>query len=98
MSQRTPLFTLFLALITYSQHVAPLLELRCVECHTPSRSLDLTRFPFASDMTEDQTEIVNLMLMKAGGPKPKMPPGNRPKLTAAQLNLIQQWRDGGLAP
>ena len=66
MGQRTAL--LLLVLITYSQHVAPILSLRCVECHASGSNLDLSRFPFGYDSAYDQTAIVEKMLVKTDGP------------------------------
>jgi len=88
----------FLAVMTYHQNVAPILDKHCVECHSAGKSLDLSRFPFKWAAGNDQLQIVNLILAKTGGTKPKMPPGNRPKLTANQLNVIEQWRNDGLNP
>jgi len=96
MGQRLAL--LLLALITYSQNVAPLLSLRCVECHASGSNLDLSRFPFPYDSAYDQSAIVQKILTKVDTAKPQMPPGNRPKLTQSQIGTLQQWLAGGLAP
>lgn len=96
MGHRMALF--LLALITYYQNVAPILNLRCVECHASGSNLDLSRFPFGYDSAYDQPAIVQKILAKTDTAKPAMPPGNRPKLTQSQLGTIQQWLAGGLAP
>lgn len=85
-----------LALFTYAHDIAPILNAHCVECHSVGAPLNLTAFPFFSSVSADQLTIVGRMLLYAGGSDPMMPPGNRPKLTPAQLNVIQQWRDAGL--
>lgn len=97
----TPIAFFLLALVTYSQNVAPILDWRCTECHAEGATLVLTRFPFYSETTEDQPTIVNRILAKVqgvGGAKPVMPPGNRPRLTPSQVATLQQWLDQGLAP
>ena len=95
-----PIAFFLLALVTYSQNVAPILDWRCTECHAEGNSLVLTRFPFFSETTEDQPTIVNRILSKVqgiGADKARMPPGNRPKLTQTQVATIQQWLEQGLA-
>ena len=91
------LFSLLLV-ITYRQDVAPILNLRCVECHSFGSILNLSSFPFYSEKTLDQRILVEWILAKSGGNEPQMPPGNRPTLTSNQHALIQQWLDEGLAP
>lgn len=98
MDRRAAFSFLFLAALTYRQDIAPILNTRCVECHSWGNSLNLSRFPFVSKMTEDQGAIVAMILGKSGGANPSMPPGNRPKLTAQQVSTIEQWRDEGLEP
>jgi len=89
---------ILLTLITYNENIAPLLRAHCVECHAYGSVLNLAVFPFISKFTEDQHVIVERILIRAGGANPTMPPGNRPKLTAGEVSLIQQWKDQGLEP
>src|SRR4051812_4963398 len=95
MNQRTAILMYLLAVVTF-QHVKPILERHCVECHAPGNNLDLSRFPFNCKTNDDQPYIVDGMLAKVGSAAPQMPPGNRPKLSASEVNTIQQWRDQGL--
>ncbi len=86
----------FLLAVTYTVDVKPILDANCIECHSPGNDLDLSNFPFTSKTMTDQTAIVNDMLSKVGATPPVMPPGNRTKLTADQISVIQDWLNGGL--
>lgn len=84
--------------VTYTQDVKPLLDAHCVECHVAEADLDLSRYPFKSSDLTDMPSIVSRILERIEASPPQMPPGNRPKLSAGEVNVIREWRDGGLLP
>lgn len=94
MPQRKAYALFLLALATYLQDVAPILNAHCIECHSVGASLILTRFPFVSTFSEDQNILVDRILVRVGNHS--MPPGNRPKLTSAEIDVIYKWREQGL--
>jgi len=98
MNQRAGFAFLFFVAVTYWQDIAPILNSHCIECHARGASLNLSRFPFLSKFTEDQPTIVARIIEKTGAAAPSMPPGNRPKLTAAQIDVLTQWQEQGLDP
>lgn len=98
MNQRTAFMFFVFALVAFRWDVKPILEDHCLECHSAEATLDLSSFPFASDYDTDQRTIVDKILSKVGGTPAAMPPGNRPKLTAVQVQTIRKWREDGLEP
>ncbi len=96
MKQRTAYALFLLALVTYSQDIAPILNAHCIECHSFGASLNLARFPFLSKFTNHQPTIVERILIRTNAMNPTMPPGHRPKLTSGEWGAIDQWRDQGL--
>ena len=98
MNERTALVLFLFAVINFTQNVKPILDAHCVECHSAGSTLDLSHFPFACATTSDQRTIVDKMLSLAGTDSPQMPPGNRPKLSVAEVGTLRHWREEGLAP
>lgn len=82
---------------SFLDHIKPILDANCTECHTGgTRKTDFSRFPFPSKGGWSQKMIVNMILGRAQGASPSMPPGVRPKLTSEQIRQIEAWRDAGL--
>lgn len=87
------------ASVTYRDHIKPIMDRHCAECHALGpRAIDFTEFPFRSKGNLDQESIVSIVLARAGGAAPSMPPGVRPSLSAQELALIEAWQEGGLQP
>ena len=85
--------------LTYSQDIKPILDNNCVECHhAGGRDPDLSQFPFQSKKLSGQQAIVQKIVDVTGGTSPKMPPGQRDKLTSSQVNTVSQWLGEGLQP
>ena len=90
--------------ITYDQHLKPLFEDHCLNCHNPDKrkgDLDLSSFTGlmaggSSGEVVDGTdpEVSILYRVMAHLEKPFMPP-KKPKLPANQLNLVKAWVTGG---
>lgn len=98
MNRRAFFLFVILAVITFKQDVQPILEKRCVECHSMGNDLNLSWFPFEHKESENQNWIVDKILTKVSAPPIKMPPSPRPNLTAAQVKKIRDWKDQGLNP
>ncbi len=81
--------------VTYQQDIKPLLNRSCVECHDSlSHDPDLTDFPFPTEKSLSQEQLVDRILKRVNGQS--MPPGNRPRLSQSDINKIQQWKNEGL--
>ena len=98
MNRRAAISWGLFVLATYVNDVKPILDNHCVECHSLGNRLNLSAFPFHFAETSDQTIIVDKMLSKVQSTPPAMPPGNRPKLVAAEVSQVLEWRNGGLKP
>ena len=85
--------------LTYAQDIKPILDNNCVECHpSGGRDPDLRQFPFQSKKLGGLDAIVTKDTEVTGGATPKMPPGQRDKLTSDQVNTISQWHSQGMKP
>lgn len=96
MHRSAALSFLVLAVVTYLQDVKPILDRHCVECHTYGADLDVSGFPFVGAGTP--AGMLDRMIARASATPASMPPGNRPKLTSAEVNVLKAWRDGGMKP
>ncbi|RFC42748.1 MAG: WD40 repeat/Chromosome segregation ATPase [Verrucomicrobia bacterium] len=91
--------------VTFVDHVLPVLESACLNCHNPDEAkggLDLTTY--SATMAGGSGGAV----VKAGNPdgsrivtltahteEPVMPP-NKPKIADAQIAILKKWVEGGL--
>ncbi|MDX1565335.1 MAG: c-type cytochrome domain-containing protein, partial [Phycisphaeraceae bacterium] len=90
--------------VTYDQHLKPLFEDHCLNCHNPDKrkgDLDLSSFTglmaggSSGEVTDgNDPELSILYRVMAHLEKPFMPP-KKPKLPANQLNLVKAWVAGG---
>jgi hypothetical protein len=84
--------------ITYSEHVAPILQRRCVSCHRPGQAA-----PFSLMTYEDtlgwgamMKEVIGQRRMPPWGADPEHGPfANDPSLTPAEKQTIFNWIDAG---
>src|SRR4029077_16851033 len=91
--------------ITFQDHVRPIFESACVNCHNPDKKkggLDLTSYAammaggsagegLASGAPPDRPRLGSV----THPAEPYMPPQGDP-LNAAQLEVIRKWIEGGL--
>lgn len=74
--------------------VKPILEKKCVECHHPGASLDLSALPFANKWNWSLNEAAKMVLQASRGPSARMPPGGvRDGLTDQEAATLSQWVD-----
>lgn len=91
--------------ITFRDHILPLLENKCLNCHNPDEAkggLDLSNYGGAmtggsggevvTSQDADSSRIYNLM---AHQEEPFMPP-KKTKSSDAELELVKKWIEGGL--
>lgn len=90
--------------ITYDDHILPLFEQACLNCHNPDKTkggLDLSTFAATLkggssgkvvEPGDEASTVVNLVKQTA---EPKMPPEGE-KLNPAQIDLLAKWIEGGL--
>ena len=90
--------------ISYDEHVLPLFEQACLNCHNPDKTkggLDLSNFAgvikggSSGKIVEPgdvSSSLINLVKQTA---EPKMPPEGE-KLSSAQIDLLVKWVEGGL--
>jgi peroxiredoxin len=84
--------------ITYSQHVAKILNARCVECHRPGEigPFSLTNYSEAVGWAEMIREVTQERRMPPWHADPKHGKfRNDASLSSEELDLIQRWVDGG---
>jgi len=84
---------------TYAD-VAPIFQNKCAICHR-SPALDLSAFPFTYFRTTDQKQMVQEFLRRMRLPSEnwgRMPTRNAIGMSEAEIEVIQQWLDGGLEP
>ncbi|HLG31618.1 MAG TPA: c-type cytochrome domain-containing protein [Ignavibacteriaceae bacterium] len=88
--------------VSYSLHIAPFIELKCVNCHNASRrdgNVDLSTWSGVTDpaiMTRgtSETSIIVWTVEKRSG-FPPMPPSQYLPLTSTQLRGLKTWIDEG---
>lgn len=90
--------------ISYDDHILPIFEQACLNCHNPDKTkggLDLSNFAGVMkggssgkivEPGDVSSTLVNLVKQTA---EPKMPPEGD-KLSAAQIDLLVKWIEGGL--
>ncbi len=90
--------------VTYDDHVLPLFQQACLNCHNPDKAkggLDLSSFSGAMkggsggkivEPGDPGSKLIGCVLQTAS---PKMPPEGD-KMASAQIDLLKQWIEGGL--
>ena len=90
--------------VTYDDHVLPLFQQSCLNCHNPDKAkggLDLSTFSGAmkggsggkiAEPGDAGSKLIAVVLQTS---EPKMPPEGD-KLGADQINLLKAWIEGGL--
>ena len=90
--------------VTYDDHVFPIFEQACLNCHNPDKTkggLDLSSFTGAmkggsggkiAEVGDASSKILTSILRTTG---PKMPPEGD-ALSPAQIAVVKAWIDGGL--
>ena len=99
-----------LFVLTFAQHISPILRLRCVHCHgqdgISSNGLDLRSYRtvrqggnIGDDVVPGKPDSSTLVRFIEGrrGPEHRMPLHRRP-LPPAQIRLIRQWIAEGAYP
>ncbi len=90
--------------ISYDDHILPLFEQACLNCHNPDKTkggLDLSTFAGAmkggssGKIVEPGDVASTLIHAVKQTAEPKMPPEGE-KLSAAQIDLLVKWVEGGL--
>lgn len=90
--------------VTYDDHVFPLLEQSCLNCHNPDKTkggLDLSSYAGAmkggsgGKIAEPGDTGSKLIAVVMQNSEPKMPPEGD-KLADAQIDLLKSWIEGGL--
>lgn len=90
--------------ISYDDHILPLFEQSCLNCHNPDKTkggLDLSNFAGAmkggssGKVVEPGDASSTLVKLVKHTAEPKMPPEGE-KLSAAQIDLLVKWIEGGL--
>lgn len=91
--------------ITYQEHIFPLFEDKCMNCHNPDEAkggLDLSNYgaTMAGGSGGSIAEAENsgssrLFTLMAHSEEPYMPP-KKPKAPDPEIELIKKWIDGGL--
>lgn len=91
--------------VTFVDHVLPVLESACLNCHNPDEAkggLDLTTY--SATMTGGSGGAVvksgnpdgsRIVTLTAHTEEPVMPP-NKPKIADAQIAILKKWVEGGL--
>ncbi len=90
--------------VTYDDHVLPVFQQSCLNCHNPDKAkggLDLSTFSGAmkggsggkiAEPGDTGSKLIAVVLQTA---EPKMPPEGD-KLGSEQINLLKAWIEGGL--
>lgn len=84
-------------LVTFSQHVAPLVTKYCTKCHggmKPRGGLNLEVFKDDASVTQARPIWEKVLHNVRTG---EMPPEGRPRPTAAERELLTKWIGGNLA-
>jgi hypothetical protein len=90
--------------VTYDDHVLPLFQQSCLNCHNPDKAkggLDLSTFSGAmkggsggkiAEPGDTGSKLISVVMQNA---EPKMPPEGE-KLAGAQIEILKAWIEGGL--
>jgi uncharacterized protein (TIGR03437 family) len=85
--------------VTYSEHIAPLLYANCTKCHRPGQvaPFSLLTYDDAQRHGRDMAYQTQIHYMPPWKPEPGWAAyRDERRLTQAQIDLIQQWVDGGM--
>lgn len=74
----------------FERAVAPILEAKCLSCHTPEEAKGDVVLANRSESAEHLKKIVALV----SGPEPDMPKDGKP-LTSEQVEILRQWIESG---
>ncbi|MEM9237613.1 MAG: c-type cytochrome domain-containing protein, partial [Verrucomicrobiota bacterium] len=92
------------AKVTYDDHVLPIFEQACLNCHNPDKTkggLDLSTFGgtlkggSGGKVVETQDTSSSLLAVVKHAAEPKMPPEGE-RLSKEQIDLLSAWIEGGL--
>jgi len=90
--------------VTYDDHVFPLFQQACLNCHNPDKTkggLDLSSYSGAmkgssggkiAEPGDPGSTLINVVMQTA---EPKMPPEGE-KLSNDQIQILKRWIEGGL--
>ena len=82
------------ALVTYTDHIAPLLQKNCGSCHNPSqREQNLNLLDYAEAKGRADTRQLLGVVSHTPG-YPQMPQGGA-KLSKCDIELIRAWTEAG---
>jgi hypothetical protein len=96
--------------ISYSKQVIPILQKHCLECHVPGEpgqqasGLDMsthqslmkgTRFGPVIKPGDSLSSTLVILVEGRADPSIKMPHGDRPSPSAAEIKTLRQWIDQG---
>jgi cytochrome c5 len=77
--------------ITYTKHIKPIFDQKCISCHTANNSgPDMSTYDLLKSRALD-----GKLKARAIDGNPSIMPQGGPKLPDAQLNLIQCWINNG---
>ena len=90
--------------VDFAHEVVPILKTHCIECHggeeaegglsVNSRAL-LLEAEVATPGAADQSRLIELV--SSSDPEEQMPPHDHPRLTRAEIEVLRNWIDQGLA-
>lgn len=88
--------------VTFSDHIAPILEKQCVECHNPDGigPFSLLTYEDVSKRSRLVSEVTETRIMPPWKPDPSYSPaliGER-RLTEKEIRLINTWNETGQLP
>jgi WD40 repeat protein len=94
--------------VDFKRDVVPILRTYCLGCHQPTdRNGELSMHTFdelakggehGPVFVAGKSAESRLYLMSAGKLEPKMPPEGNPGPTAAEIDVLARWIDGGASP
>lgn len=98
--------------VSYTSDIVPILEQHCLDCHLPdtpgqlASGLDMssyeslmkgTRFGPVIKAGDSLSSTLVILVEGRADPSIKMPHGDRPSLSAAEIKTLRQWIDQGAA-
>ena len=98
------------SMVSYSKQVIPILQNHCLECHVPNTpgqiasGLDMssyeslmkgTKFGPVIKSGDSLSSTLVILVEGRADPSIKMPHGDRPSLSTAEINTLRQWIDQG---
>ena len=98
------------SMVSYSKQIIPILQNHCLECHVPNTpgqiasGLDMssyeslmkgTKFGPVIKSGDSLSSTLVILVEGRADPSIKMPHGDRPSLSTAEINTLRQWIDQG---